>query len=135
MLKQRADLTAAKSERSHAAKAKAAYEALRIEADSSQRSLRSVLDREEVGYRPFWIANALLIATDDRALVEELAARPDVARIVKEQQYRLDAVEATSSGSQAAAGVDSQQRRTVVLEACLMKAVAVATAVLVNSEA
>ncbi|MEU9828139.1 S8 family serine peptidase [Micromonospora chersina] len=103
VLKQRADLTAAKSRRGHAARAEAVSEALHAVADSSQKSLRSFLDRSRVGYRPFWIANALLVTTGNQALVEDLAARPDVARIVKEQQYRLDAVEATSSGSAATA--------------------------------
>lgn len=71
VLKQKADLSLARSRHSHAAKAKTAFEALRTEADSSQRSLRSVLDEEKAGYRPFWIANVLMMTSGDAKQIEE----------------------------------------------------------------
>ncbi|MFI7361406.1 S8 family serine peptidase [Streptomyces sp. NPDC050149] len=108
VLKQRADLSAAKSRRGHEAKAKAAFHALRNKADSSQKSLRTFLDKEKVGYRPFWIANALLVTTGDQALVDELAARGDVASIVPERRYALDKVEASAQADGSTdAGTDS----------------------------
>ncbi|MFE5049533.1 S8 family serine peptidase [Streptomyces sp. NPDC056637] len=96
VLKKQADLSAAKGERTHAAKAKSAFAALRTEARSSQRPLQSFLDKEKVGYESFWIANALKVTGDER-LVEDLAKRADVASIVKEHHYALDATESRVS--------------------------------------
>ncbi|MFF2508545.1 S8 family serine peptidase [Streptomyces sp. NPDC058067] len=100
VLKKQADLTAAKSEKSHAAKARSAFAALRAEAADSQRPLRSFLDRAKVGYRSFWIANAVQVTGGER-LVEDLAKRPDVASIVEEHHYKLDATESRVSGAAA----------------------------------
>jgi subtilisin family serine protease len=92
-LKDRADLSGAKKQKTHAARAKAAYRELRTHAEDSQKSLTAFLDRKKVGHKDYWIANAVQV-TGDRGLVDELAARPDVAKVVKEQKYRLDDVEA-----------------------------------------
>ncbi|OMI85851.1 peptidase S8 [Streptomyces sp. M1013] len=92
VLKDRADLSGARRSKSHAQKARTAYQKLRAEAKESQSSLVSFLDRKKVGHQDYWIANAVQV-TGDEDLVEELAGRPDVARIVKEQHYRLDDVE------------------------------------------
>ncbi|OKJ75005.1 hypothetical protein [Streptomyces sp. CB02460] len=43
----------------------------------------------KVGHQDFWIANAVKV-TGDQDLVERLAKRSDVERIVKEQHYKLD---------------------------------------------
>lgn len=96
VLKDQADLSAAKRAKGHGARAKTAFEALRTEAADSQKPLRAFLDRKKVGYESYWIANTLLVTTDDKAVVEELAGRADVASIVKERTYRLDGVEAAS---------------------------------------
>ncbi|MEV6203570.1 S8 family serine peptidase [Streptomyces sp. NPDC051771] len=113
VLKDRADLSGARRAKGHGARAKAAFEALRAEAADSQRPLRAFLDRKKVGYESYWIANTLLVTTADKSLVEELAARADVAGIVEEQTYRLDGVEAasqaaapTEAGSDADAAAD-----------------------------
>ncbi|MER7201403.1 peptidase S8 [Streptomyces sp. CB01635] len=96
VLKKQADLSAAKGGRTHAAKAKSAFAALRAKAKSSQQPLQSFLDKEKVGYQSFWIANALKVTGDER-LVEDLAKRADVASIVKEHHYALDATESRVS--------------------------------------
>ena len=96
VLEKRADLSAARGGKSHAAKAKSAFAALRAEANDSQRPLRSFLDKEKIGYRSFWIANAVRVTGDER-LVNELAKRSDVASIVKEHHYKLDATESQAS--------------------------------------
>ncbi|MGW5239263.1 S8 family serine peptidase [Monashia sp. NPDC004114] len=103
VLKQKADLSGAKAGHGHAEKATAAYAALRANAASSQRSLRSYLDKEKVGYQSYWIANALEVTSADPGLVDALAARPDVASIVSEHHYALDGVEATAAPAAAAA--------------------------------
>ncbi|GGR41114.1 S8 family serine peptidase [Streptomyces roseolus] len=116
VLKDQADLSAAKKAKGHGARAKAAFEALRTEAADSQRPLRSFLDRKKVGYEPYWIANALLVTTDDKNVVEALAARADVARLVKERTYRLDAVEAATATASASASA-SASGNTVAADA------------------
>ncbi|MET7927149.1 S8 family serine peptidase [Streptomyces sp. NPDC005349] len=98
VLKKQADLSAADGKKSRAAKARSAFAALRAEAGSSQRSVRSFLDKEKVGYQSFWIANALKV-TGGARLVDDLAARSDVASIVKEHHYKLDATESAVSGA------------------------------------
>ncbi|WP_330480266.1 MULTISPECIES: S8 family serine peptidase [unclassified Streptomyces] len=96
VLKSRADLSAAKGKKSHAAKAKSAFASLRSEARNSQKPLQSFLDKEKVGYRSYWIANALEV-TGGENLVDALAKRPDVASIVKEHTYELDRTESKST--------------------------------------
>ncbi|MFD4941190.1 S8 family serine peptidase [Streptomyces sp. NPDC058239] len=96
VLKKQADLSAAEGGRGHAAKAKSAFASLRAEANRSQQPLTSFLDKEKVGYRSFWIANAVKV-TGDEQLVEDLANRSDVASIVKEHHYELDATEGAVS--------------------------------------
>ncbi|MFJ7946470.1 S8 family serine peptidase [Streptomyces sp. NPDC096354] len=96
VLKDQADLSGAKKQKTHAAKAKAAYKELRAHAADSQKSLASFLDKEKVGHKDYWIANAIQV-TGDTDLVNELAKRSDVASIVKEQKYKLDDVETSDS--------------------------------------
>ncbi|MDX3765324.1 S8 family serine peptidase [Streptomyces sp. NBC_01707] len=96
VLKSQADLSAAKGKKSHAAKAKSAFASLRSEARNSQKPLQSFLDKEKVGYRSYWIANALEV-TGGENLVDALAKRPDVASIVKEHTYKLDRTESKST--------------------------------------
>ncbi|QNP65797.1 S8 family serine peptidase [Streptomyces genisteinicus] len=100
VLKDQADLSRARKQRTHAARAKAAFTELRAKAADTQAPLRSFLDRKKVGHQDFWIANALRV-TGDQRLVDELAARPDVASVVREQHYSLDPVE--TAGAQVTA--------------------------------
>ncbi|MEU9201006.1 S8 family serine peptidase [Streptomyces sp. NPDC048332] len=109
VLKDQADLTAAKRKTSHAQAAEAAYKALRDTADKGQRSLTAFLDKKKLGHQDYWIANTVQV-TGDQALVDELAKRSDVARIVKARTYRLDGMETSDSkvtASRTRAGADS----------------------------
>ena len=106
VLKDQADLSAAHGKKSHAAKARAAYDQLRTTAQDGQRSLNAFLDKKKVGHRDFWIANAVYV-TGDQALVDELARRPDVARIVKEQTYKLDDLESRTANVETRAATKS----------------------------
>ncbi|MEU1201187.1 S8 family serine peptidase [Streptomyces sp. NPDC005813] len=96
VLKAQADLSAARGKRAHEAKATAAFKELRAKAEDSQRSLTAYLDEKKVGHKDFWIANAVHV-TGGEKLVDELAKRSDVARIVKEQHYKLDDIETADS--------------------------------------
>ncbi|WP_371604369.1 S8 family serine peptidase [Streptomyces sp. NBC_01220] len=103
VLKDQADLSAAKKKNSHAAKAKSAYSELRAHAKTSQKSLNTFLDKKKVGHQDYWIANAVQV-TGDQALVDQLAKRSDVARIVKEQTYKLDETESNVSPATSVSG-------------------------------
>jgi len=56
------------------------YKTLTEHAARTQLDLRSFLTAHGIKYQSFWVAN-MLVATADRPLVEQLAARPDVARV------------------------------------------------------
>ncbi|MEU9317305.1 S8 family serine peptidase [Streptomyces sp. NPDC048295] len=105
VLKDRADLSAAKRKRSHAGRAKAAFQELRAHAADSQKSITAFLDEEKVGHQDYWIANAVEVK-GDADLVRQLAKRSDVARILKEQHYELDGIEAADSKVTTAAAED-----------------------------
>ncbi|MEV6699777.1 S8 family serine peptidase [Streptomyces sp. NPDC051453] len=96
VLKDQADLTTAKKQRTHAKAAKAAYKALKTTAEDSQKSLTAFLDKGKVGHKDYWIANTVQV-TGDKALVDELAQRADVASIVKKQTFKLDATETSGA--------------------------------------
>ncbi len=57
-------------------------------AQRSQANLRAWLDARGVHYRSFYIVNMLHIQTGDRALVDALSARSDVARIEANPRIR-----------------------------------------------
>ncbi|MEU1227240.1 S8 family serine peptidase [Streptomyces sp. NPDC005828] len=95
VLADRADLSRARAQRGHEKKARAAFDELRTEAARSQASLTRFLDAAKVGHESYWIANAVKV-TGGKALVERLAARPDVAALRQERHYALDAVEQNS---------------------------------------
>ncbi|MFC8969869.1 S8 family serine peptidase [Streptomyces sp. NPDC057094] len=91
VLKDQADLSAARKKKSHAAKAEAAYSRLRAHARTSQKSIDSFLDGAKVGHTDYWIANAVQV-TGGQDLVAKLARRSDVASVVKARTYQLDDV-------------------------------------------
>ncbi|WP_328315646.1 S8 family serine peptidase [Streptomyces sp. NBC_00388] len=92
VLKDQADLSGARKQRTHAAMARSAYSTLTAHARASQKSVDSFLDKAKAGHRDYWIANVVKV-TGDEDLVSRLARRSDVARIVKEQHYKLDDIE------------------------------------------
>ncbi|MGW6206319.1 S8 family serine peptidase [Streptomyces sp. NPDC055089] len=110
VLKDQADLSGAKKQKTHAKKATAAYSELRSHAKSGQKSLNAFLDKKKVGHQDFWIANTVKV-TGDRALVDELAKRSDVASVVKQHSYKLDGIETSdekvTASRDAALGTDS----------------------------
>jgi subtilisin family serine protease len=62
------------------ARRRALVDALRARAESQQSSIRAWLDARQIAYRPYWIANVMLVDVD-RASLRQLASRRDVARI------------------------------------------------------
>ncbi|MYS35616.1 subtilisin family serine protease [Streptomyces sp. KhCrAH-43] len=116
VLKDKADLTTAQRKRGHAARAKSAFDELRAKAHKSQQSLNTFLDEEKVGHQDFWIANAVKV-TGDQDLVERLAMRPDVARIVKEQHYKLDDIDSKPTAAETKAAVKAATKAAAAEEA------------------
>ncbi len=80
VLRAQADLSGAEALPTKAAKGRYVYEALRAVADASQPALLADIEARGGGYQRFYIVNAVKVRAD-RALIQSLAARPDVARI------------------------------------------------------
>lgn len=81
VLRRQADLSAAASLAARGPRASYVADTLRAVADASQRDVRAFLDGRGVAYRPFYIVNAIHLRAGE-ALIRQLAARPDVDRIV-----------------------------------------------------
>lgn len=80
MLADQPDLSAAYSIEDADVRGWYVYYALTQHAEVSQAALRELLARRGVAFRSFWAANFILVEAD-RSLLEELAARDDVAYI------------------------------------------------------
>ncbi len=100
VLSEQADLRSASAVPELSARRRAVRDALWETAQRSQQALRARLDAAGVPYRSFSIVNALHIPNAGAALVAELAARPDVARIEANPRTRR-ALPQPSAGSKA----------------------------------
>ncbi len=87
VMKQHANLNAAKATKNWTARGKATYNSLTSTAANSQASLRAWLEQRGVKYKPFWIINAIKLEAD-AGTISELQARSDVERVVDE--FRVD---------------------------------------------
>jgi subtilisin family serine protease len=88
----RPDLTPARALSTKLAKGRFVVATLRATADETQASLRQMLDSRGVDYQAFWIVNMLWVR-GDRALIFELAGRPEVARLdINPANRSLDSV-------------------------------------------
>jgi len=80
ILKEQADLRAARLHDRRDEKVRFVHETLRAKSKESQADLRTWLDEGGIRYKPYSIVNALLVY-GDATLISLLAARPDVLRI------------------------------------------------------
>ncbi|WP_030488595.1 S8 family serine peptidase [Micromonospora chokoriensis] len=87
-LREEAKLDSAAKVRDRGAKGAAVYRQLTDTADRTQAGLRSQLRAKKAAYTSFWIANALQV-TGDKALIDSIAARKEVARIEPVKSYAL----------------------------------------------
>jgi subtilisin family serine protease len=87
-LRERAQLSAAARIADPTARVTEVYRRLTSTAERSQRDLRADLDKRGVKYTAYWIANVLRVE-GDRALVDAIAARDDVASIEPSRTYKL----------------------------------------------
>ncbi len=89
MLKEQADLRAARSLPTKLERGRAVVEALRATAAKTQPSVVEALKAAGVDHRPLWIANMIWVK-GTRATVEAMASRSDVARIHANPRVRLE---------------------------------------------
>ncbi|MEV4759097.1 S8 family serine peptidase [Micromonospora sp. NPDC049559] len=87
-LRDRATFDGTAGPRDSGAKATEVYRQLTGTAERSQAGLRADLDAKKIDYTSYWIANALRVR-GDKALVDSIAARPEVARIEPVKVYPL----------------------------------------------
>lgn len=80
VMRQQVDLSPAARLASKDARAGFVWQALRAVAASSQRQLLSSLEERGIPYRSYYLVNMVLVHAG-RDLLDELAARPDVARL------------------------------------------------------
>jgi uncharacterized repeat protein (TIGR01451 family) len=86
---ERADISAASELDTQIQKRQFVYDAVRSTAVRSQSNLRKFLDEKTVHYRPFYIANKILIYQGDLELLYKVAARPDVEKITANHSYQV----------------------------------------------
>lgn len=88
MLRDQADLTAARGIRDWEVKGQFVHSSLMAAANRSQPRIRSLVQRRGASQRSFWILNAIQV-TGDRGLIEELAAQPEVKEIRANRLYSI----------------------------------------------
>ncbi len=88
VLEQKADLRPAASVQNSTSRGEFVYGELRKTADRSQAGLRALLARRGADYKPFWILNSIRV-TGDQALLDELAARSEVQKIIADHVFRI----------------------------------------------
>ncbi len=104
VLKSQADLDwLATGDQQKAVRAARVADGLRRVADASQAGVIAQLNALKAGYHSYWIAN-LVAVKGDRAVVEAMAARPDVAYIASDRAFRVP-LESASITTQAAGGI------------------------------
>ncbi|MCB0172433.1 MAG: S8 family serine peptidase [Anaerolineaceae bacterium] len=103
----KADLSPAYTLQTKAEKGRFVFETLRDTAQRSQKGLRQELDRQRVGYQPFYIANKILVHGGNQNTLLNLAARSDVARITANHIYRLEKPRINRSSTPKVAAVES----------------------------
>jgi subtilisin family serine protease len=86
---EKADLSPAVGMGSRLQRGEFVLNALRGTARRSQRKILDLLDRRGFQYRSFYIANKVLVRAGTRELLEEIAARHDVARITANHVVRV----------------------------------------------
>ncbi|MFF5215270.1 S8 family serine peptidase [Micromonospora sp. NPDC000442] len=87
------------------ARAGEVHRLLTTTATRTQRDLRTLLDERKVPHTAYWIANAVRVE-GDKALLDEIARRPEVARIEPSRSYPLVRPTATETARARTAAVE-----------------------------
>jgi len=96
VLKIQADLSAAQALPTKAARGQYVFDALTEVAAKTQGPIVAALKSENATFKPMWIQNMIKVH-GDKALLLEMATRPDVAEIIYEYLATLDIEPATRS--------------------------------------
>lgn len=106
-LTEQADLSGAAALTTKAAKGRFVYEQLTAVAQRSQPPIVAILQTANAPHRRYWISNMIWVR-GDAALVQQLAQRADVARIVANPNVQIDPLETVSREElqQAAQGIE-----------------------------
>jgi subtilisin family serine protease len=88
IMRQQADLRPARAIRDWKARGSFVVERLQAAAKASQAGVLGALPAQAKAQQSFWIVNAVKV-TADRATIDALKTRTDVAQIVADQEYRL----------------------------------------------
>lgn len=104
VLNEQADLSGADALKSKQAKGAFVFNALRAVANRTQANLRALLTRRGVGYRAFYIVNAIAVEGLDFGLATQVAADASVGRIAADPNVRIDLPKITQASGQAPKG-------------------------------
>ncbi|MDX1415252.1 MAG: S8 family serine peptidase [Candidatus Promineifilaceae bacterium] len=89
LLEQQADLSAAANIKSKVEKGAYVYQQLTAAAEQSQPAIIESLEKSGSEYRRFWVSNMIWVRAD-ALVVEQMARRDDVARVLANPQVKLD---------------------------------------------
>lgn len=89
ILGEQADLSAAGRLTTKLAKSQYVFNTLRAVADRTQKPVRAFLDAQGNAYTSYYISNKIFVRDAGAALINNLAARPDIARIAANHTYQL----------------------------------------------
>lgn len=89
VLREQADLSAAEQYTAKLTKGQYVFNTLRAVADRTQKPLRAFLDAQGSAYTSYYISNKIFVRGAGASLINNLAARPDVARIAANHTYQL----------------------------------------------
>ncbi len=89
LMQQRADLAGADSLTTKEAKGRFVYDALRQTASRSQASLLDFLAKRQVPARSLFIINAVVIPQASPQLIDDIARRPDIGKIIRNPSLKL----------------------------------------------
>ncbi|MFK3984996.1 S8 family serine peptidase [Micromonospora sp. NPDC050397] len=103
-LRERAQLGAAAKVRDADARAGQVYQQLTGTATRTQRGLLGELTKRKAPHQAFWIANAVQVQ-GDKALLDTIAARPEVERIEPVRTYKLVEPKSSKAAPQDVTGV------------------------------
>jgi subtilisin family serine protease len=88
LLKQQANLTAARTTRDWRTRGRMVYDQLTSTASTTQAPLLTFLRTRGVRAQSFWILNALKV-TADQATIDLLSRRPDVSQVLPDRAYTI----------------------------------------------
>lgn len=97
VLKSQANPAAAAKGKDWKGRGQAVFNALTANATSSQASLKAFLRGRGAKFKSFWIVNTVKV-TADQQTIDEIAKRPDVARVVPDRTFSLPPLQPGSSG-------------------------------------